>query len=295
MVGLSLEYIPSQRGTFLRNIVPSPRKIKTHHRGFCFVFFNMETIRNQPLQQLVPISDDDMTLITDIDDDDSYIQKLSSSSTSFQTKSILELERDTDRILDDIRNIGSDHNTLPKNHPSTNRKNKNIYCSVRSKSSKQQEGSKGCDGRSENHLTEHTIDIDNDDDEDDDSIVGELQRLESVTATIRLSLIDTTNEASLYAFCSPTHHGGKSTTTTTTTITTTTTTNTSVGPELDQCLVIRTTKEYNDILQRSLPISIWTMVVIWIGVWYGWSTFSTSTSLWSINEQGILTVCVPKF
>jgi hypothetical protein len=171
----------------------------------------------------------------------------------------------------------------------------------------------GCD---DNHLnSENELELDGterDDhmnDDDDDSIIGELQRLESVTTTIRLSLIDTTNAASLLALAPPPPHHSLSksaaltngttvdTTTIKTTVSTTTTTITtnrkgvvSGHPMLHGSN--HQQEEYDRIIQRSGLISILIILCLWmiilllwhLGDWSLWGTFL------SVNEQGVLTL-----
>lgn len=306
----------------------------------------MTTNSNESIQQLqqrlVPISDDDdtydMTLMKDRDDRDSgdmfLTRERSLSSASYNGKSLLELERDTDRILDDIRNIGNDDRNsddTQKNQPTSrnhynNKNRKNIYRSQTSKSTSMQQQTQELDDESSNRIlristdtsvvscssnpdeneieTEDGTDMDND---DDDSIVGELQRLESVTTTLRLSLIDTTNEASLLAFASSKHGGGTTPTTgtttsaiqppssriipvTTSTTTTTTTTSTTIittnttnrkGAVLKHSTMHGTnenSEDYDRIIERSVPISILCIAPIWMTLLW-WLYFGGDTTL----------------
>ena len=209
----------------------------------------------------------DITLVMNDMDDDGMP---TTSSSNYHHKSLFELERDTDRILEDIRNIGNDSSNNDNSHDTISNKK---YTSTKNSSHKdihRTKSSQSLNGvrirrtstddttsvvSSSSSDTNHVDgDTDNDDDDDEDSIIGELQRLESVTTTIRLSLIDTTNEASLRAY----HHnttwkhsagGGGGTimsppnTTTSTTMrnTTTTTTTTNHYNEPSRPIATKTT------------------------------------------------------
>jgi hypothetical protein len=158
--------------------------------------------------------------------------------------SVLELERTTDRILDDIRTMSSTTSPLSSSSSlkpnSTNRKKKKhrhlcdlchenevLHLSTNTNTKKAHYHSSltkvsissddddtmpistdcSCTendfcrtGNSSDREEECDYNDDDDDtynNDDEDSIVGELQRLDAVTASIRLSMIDTTNVDSL--------------------------------------------------------------------------------------------------
>ena len=295
-----------------------------------------------PQHQLV--SDDDTvdtalikSLDDNDDDDDNYSRQGSPtvSSSFYNDKSFFELERDADRILDDIRNIGTDNSnnndTQKKSRTAvsaSSSRNWNIYRNMRSDTAEMNQPQElimristdtsvvTCSSdHNDNHNDETNEDgecpnsDDNSYNDDDDSIVGELQRLESVTTAIRLSLIDTTNEASLLlaALAASKKEGGTSKSlvssrstipplqthpVTTTTINTTTTTTTIA--QLSDLVILNA--DNNNIANRSLLISIlcivmiWTFVivyVIWTGETCSGSAF-TSASLLTIDDQGVL-------
>jgi hypothetical protein len=329
----------------------------------------MKMNSDELLQSLVPISDDDddddktdvIKLMRSAEEEDAngtvYTTKekeeeRSSCSvpTSYQNKSLFELERDADRILDDIRNIGKNDNKSSNarkscstimssnstnknsghNHREIYRRTQNSTIMTPPDPSSDDESSQrivriatdtsvvtgGCDDSHLNGVNEFELDgperdqVDHmNDDDDDDSIIGELQRLESVTTTIRLSLIDTTNAASLLALAQPHHSSSKSaapsngrtvdTTTAKTTVSTTTTTTTITtnrkGLESGHPMLhgsYQQQEDYDPIIQRSGMISIliilclWMIILLWwhLGDWSLWGTFL------SVNEQGVLTL-----
>ena len=274
----------------------------------------------------------DITLVMNDMDDDGMP---TTSSSNYHHKSLFELERDTDRILEDIRNIGNDSSNNDNSHDTISNKK---YTSTKNSSHKdihRTKSSQSLNGvrirrtstddttsvvSSSSSDTNHVDgDTDNDDDDDEDSIIGELQRLESVTTTIRLSLIDTTNEASLRAYHHNTtwkHSVGGGTimsppnTTTSTTMrknTTTTTKQTTTNRTMEglgrNYTIIHGTNNNcrqmmdNRIRQRSMSISIVCIMCIWIALWYmvrggdttsSGFTFFSSSSLLTINDQGVI-------